>query len=110
MITAEELERERRRALSRLADLHREWARRHAGTVPYNVGHARPGPRGTDYAVHHIDVSATAEQEEEFQRLAAEVMRPFQAMAEEYARQQREGGATAAESDDREQGTDRGDT
>ncbi|MEV0402862.1 hypothetical protein [Actinoallomurus sp. NPDC050550] len=92
MITPEKLERERRKALSRLADLHRQWARRYADVAPFNTEHASPGPRGTDYALHHVDASATAEQEEEFQRLAAEAMRPFQEMAEEYARQQRESG------------------
>lgn len=90
MITKEELERERRRSLSRLAQVHREWTKRHAQNAPFNPEHARPGPRGTDYPLHHLDVSATAEQEEEFQRLADEAMAPFQRMAEEYARQQRE--------------------
>lgn len=90
MITKEELERERRRSLSRLAQVHREWTKRHAQDAPFNADHARPGPKGTDYPLHHLDVSATADQEEEFQQLAAEAMAPFQRMAEEYARQQRE--------------------
>jgi hypothetical protein len=92
LITKEELERERRRSLSRLAQVHREWTKRHAQDAPFNAEHARPGPKGTDYPLHHLDVSATAEQEEEFQELAAEAMAPFQRMAEEYARQQRAAG------------------
>lgn len=95
MITKEELERERRRSLSRLAQVHREWTKRHEQDAPFNAGHASPGPKGTDYPLHHLDISATAEQEEEFQQLAAEAMAPFQRMAEEYARQQRDAGTAS---------------
>ncbi|MFC4122895.1 hypothetical protein [Nonomuraea zeae] len=71
MITAADLERERRRSLARLDQVRREWERRH-------------GVDGVDGA----DRPATAQQEEEFHREADEAMAPYRRLAEEYARQQ----------------------